>query len=147
VSYSNLALVEQDLGNLPQARSLLLKALAIQEKAYEPDHPTLATSYSNLALVEKALGNLPQARSLLLKALAIQEKAYEPDHPTLAIRYWNLSQVEQPLGNLQEAIALARRAHPILRARLGEQHQYTQIVHRWLTTHDPDFHTFLESLP
>ena len=53
-------MVEQDLGNLAEARRLLTRAIEIQEKAFEPDHPNLAVSYSNLALVEKALGNLAE---------------------------------------------------------------------------------------
>ncbi|MGC8493457.1 MAG: tetratricopeptide repeat protein, partial [Syntrophobacteraceae bacterium] len=73
--YSNLALVEQDLGDLAEAKRLLKRAVEIHEKAYEPDHPTLATIYSNLALVEKALGNLAEAKRLLKRAVEIHEKA------------------------------------------------------------------------
>ncbi len=100
----------QALGNLAEARSLLRRAIAIEEKAYDADHPTLATSYSNLAVVEQALGNLAEARSLLRRAIAIEEKAYDADHPTLAISYSNLALVEQDLGNLAEARSLLRRA-------------------------------------
>ncbi len=85
-------MVEQTLGNLAEARSLLRRAIAINEKAYDADHPTLATSYSNLAVVEQTLGNLAEARSLLRRAIAIEEKVYDADHPDLAIR------ILEPLG-------------------------------------------------
>ena len=75
IRYSNLALVEQDLGHLEEARELLQRAIAIGEKAYEADHPTLATSYNNLARVEQDLGNLKESRSLLRKAIAIDVAA------------------------------------------------------------------------
>jgi len=124
--YSNLALVEQDLGNLDEARILMIKAVAIEnldearilmkkavpinEKVFEPDHPSLATSYSNLAMVERDLGNLDEARILMKKAVAIYEKVFEPDHPSLATSYSNLAMVEKGLGNLDEARILMKKA-------------------------------------
>src|SRR5204863_333464 len=35
------------LGRFGECQSLLRRAVAIDEKAYEPDHPTLARDYSN----------------------------------------------------------------------------------------------------
>ena len=110
VSYSNLALVEQDLGNPAEARRLLLRAIGIDEKAFETDHPNLAIRYSNLALVEKDLGNLAEARRLLTRAIEINEKTFETDHPNLAIGCSNLATVEQDLGNPAEARRLLLRA-------------------------------------
>ena len=69
------------MGNLPEAKRLLQKAVAIDEAAFEPNHPTLATIYSNLALVEQDLGNLPEAKRLLQKAVAINEASLPQDHP------------------------------------------------------------------
>ncbi|MSR58068.1 MAG: tetratricopeptide repeat protein, partial [Planctomycetaceae bacterium] len=93
----------QHRGSYSAARDLLKRAIEIKEKAYAPDHPTLAVSYSNLGMVERALGNLDAARDLLKRAIEIEEKAYAPDHPTLAVSYSNLALVEQALGNLDAA--------------------------------------------
>jgi tetratricopeptide (TPR) repeat protein len=93
-----------------EARELLRRAIAIQEKVFGPDHPNLAGFYNNLALLEHYLGNLTDARELLQRAIAVGEKAMEPDYPTLAIRYSNLAMVESDIGNLIEARNLARRA-------------------------------------
>ncbi|KUG28038.1 hypothetical protein ASZ90_002104 [hydrocarbon metagenome] len=112
-SYSNLALVEKDTGNLAEARCLLLRAIEIEEKAFDQDHPALATSYSNLALVELDLGNLAEARHLLQRAVEIEEKAFEQDHPNLAKDYSNLALVEHALGNLAEARLLLHRTFKI----------------------------------
>ena len=40
----------------------MLRAIEIEEKVFEPDHPALAIGYSNLAKVEQALGNLTKAQ-------------------------------------------------------------------------------------
>ncbi|WP_310601173.1 tetratricopeptide repeat protein [Desulfobulbus sp.] len=108
------------MGNLNEARSLLIKAVAINEKAYKPDHPTLAISYSNLATVEQDLGNLNEARALMLKAIAINEKIYEPDHPTLATSYSNLAMVEQNLDNIEESLAFRAKYIAIQRHHIEQ---------------------------
>ncbi len=103
ILYSNLALVEQDLGNLIVAKDYLLKAIKIIEQNYEPNHPAFASSYSNLATVELDLGNLTDAKNYLLKAIKIDELNFEPNHPTMAIDYSNLAMIEKDLGNLTGA--------------------------------------------
>ena len=61
----------QDLGDPRGARPLLERALAIDEAAYGPDHPDVATDLSNLAHILQALGDLEGARPLQERALAI----------------------------------------------------------------------------
>ena len=131
------------LGNFTEARELLRRAIAIDEKAYKPDDPDLAISYSNLALVEQDLGNLAEARELLRRAIAIQEKAYEADHPALATGYSNLATVEQDLGNLAEARELLRRAIPILENAYEPDHPnlaFSYSALGWTEKHAGDFH-------
>jgi cellobiose-specific phosphotransferase system component IIA len=52
-----------------------------QEKAYEPDHPTLAVRYLNLGAIEAADGNIEQARTLIERAHAIFLGRLGPEHP------------------------------------------------------------------
>ena len=47
---NNLAVLLQDLGDLPAARVLLEQALASDRKTYGDDHPEVATDRNNLAL-------------------------------------------------------------------------------------------------
>jgi len=51
IRYSNLAAIEQDLGHLEEARHLLQRAIEIQEKAFEPDHPNTLVMKNHLAAV------------------------------------------------------------------------------------------------
>jgi tetratricopeptide (TPR) repeat protein len=115
------------------------KAIAIQEKHFDSEHPNLAIHYSNLATVEQNLGDLAEARRLMKKAIVIEEKHFDPEHPTLALRYWNLACIEQDFGAMEQARDLARRAYRIQFKRLGPEHWLTQRVREWLEQHDPDF--------
>ena len=76
---------------LAEARPLAERALAIDEAAYGPDHPDVATVLNNLAHILQDLGQLAEARPLAERALAIAEAAYGPDHPDVAIRLSNLA--------------------------------------------------------
>jgi tetratricopeptide (TPR) repeat protein len=119
---SNLAMIEQDLGQLEEARRLARRALAIFERVLDEGHPKLATSYSNLAQIEQDLGQLEEARRLMRKALAIEEKAFAADHPSLATSYNNLAQIEKDLGQLEEARRLMRKTLAIFERVLDEGH-------------------------
>ena len=84
-SLSNLALVEQDLGNLPEAKRLYLRAIEIETKHFDPDHPNLAISYANLAQLELAVGNRRAAKELAGRSLAIFRKRLPSGHPHIAM--------------------------------------------------------------
>jgi hypothetical protein len=55
--------------------------LPIGEKAYEDDHPALATSYNNLAYVEQDLSNMAEARRLMRRAYEIWRAKLGAEHP------------------------------------------------------------------
>ena len=88
---------------LPEAKATLERALAIEAKAYGPDHPTVAIRLNNLGLVLRDLGDPEAARDHFRRALAIGEKTYGPDHPTVAIRLNNLGGVLRDLSDLEGA--------------------------------------------
>ena len=56
-------------------------ALHINETAYGPDHPHVASTLTNLAEALRDLGEPATARPLLERALHINETTYGPDHP------------------------------------------------------------------
>ena len=58
---------------LTDAKELQERALAIDEAAYGPDHPEVATDLNNLAAILRDLGQPEGARSLQERALAITE--------------------------------------------------------------------------
>ncbi len=93
-----------------EAEPLMRSALAIAEKSYGPDHPTVAILLSNLAAFLQTTNRLAEAESLMCRALAIAEKSYGPDHPDVAIDSNNLAQLFQDTNRLAEAEPLMRRA-------------------------------------
>src|SRR5262249_887596 len=58
-----------------QAAPLLRNALAMREKALDPEHPLVATSLNKLARLLTEQGDLAEARPLFERALAIRKKA------------------------------------------------------------------------
>ena len=78
---NNMSMVLKDLGDLDGARKALQRALAIDEKAFGPDHPDVAIDVNNLSLVLKDLGDLDGARKAFERSLTIFEKVLGPDHP------------------------------------------------------------------
>lgn len=81
-------------GLYTQAHSARVRALAIGEQVYGPDHPEVAIRVNNLGLVLQDLGDLAGARAHFERALAIAEKAYGPDHPTVVAIRDNLNRLE-----------------------------------------------------
>ena len=126
-SYSNLALVLQDLGDYEGAKGLLQKALASGEKNFGKDHPSTAISYSNLALVLQALGDYEGAKGLLQKALASDEKNFGKGHPSTAGSYSNLALVLQALGDYEGAKELLEKAVASDKKNFGIDHPATAI--------------------
>jgi len=104
------------------------RSLELSEKAFEPGHPTIATSQSNLALVLQDLGELKEARDLLRKALESDQKNFEPGHPTIATSQSNLALVLKDLGELKEARDLAQKAYKSFLNKFGPRHPHTMIA-------------------
>jgi tetratricopeptide (TPR) repeat protein len=122
IGHSNLALIQQDQGDLPGARESMERAIAIDEKHSAPDHPTFAIRYSNIATIQKDQGDLPGARRSMARAIAIDEKHFAPDHPTFATRYSNLAIIQQDQGDLPGARASMERAIAIQEKHFTPDH-------------------------
>ncbi len=122
-------------GDYALARSMFEAALEIEEAAYGPDHPSLATRLSNLAAVLRNLGgdeNLKAARAALERALKIDEAAYGSDHPSVGIDHLNMAPLLDQLGNRAGALQHAKRALAIFTASLGAEHGHTQNAAGWV---------------
>ena len=104
------------------ARQAFERALAIDEKAFGPDHPNVARHVNNLGMVLKDLGDLDDARKAFQRALAIDEKAFGPDHPNVARDVNNLGGVLQDLGDLDGARKAYQRALAIVEKAFGPDH-------------------------
>lgn len=89
-----------DIADYAAARAAYERALAIDEKAFGPDHPNVARDVNNLGSVLKALGDLPAARAAFERALKIMEK-YAPNNPNTQTARENLERVMKALERKQ----------------------------------------------
>jgi tetratricopeptide (TPR) repeat protein len=98
---------------LPDALSLLKRALEVTEGALGPDHPDTATMLNNLATTYRGLGEVDKALPLQQRALKIAEGALGPDHPDMATMLNNLAAIYRGLGEVDKALPLQQRAQKI----------------------------------
>jgi tetratricopeptide (TPR) repeat protein len=117
------------LGVLYRARALhsvaemvLRRALAIDEAALGPSHPTTAMRLNNLAQVLQAMNRLTEAEPLVRRAIAIAEASGGPDDPRVAVGLGNLAELLRAKNHLSEAEPLTRRALAIDEASYGPDH-------------------------
>jgi eukaryotic-like serine/threonine-protein kinase len=119
---SNLACVHRAMGAFEEAKGLLDRALAIEEKTLGSGHPNVAKTLNNLAVVHNDSGSYEEAKVLHERALAIREKTLGPDHPSIATSLNNLGIAYQILGLHGKAKVLHHRALRIRERALGPEH-------------------------
>jgi tetratricopeptide (TPR) repeat protein len=107
---------------LASARSVLERALDIDEKALGPDHTSVATRVNNLGLVLKDQGDLVGAKRCFERALKIDEMTLGPEHTSVAIDINNLGLVLKEQGDLVGAKRCFERALKIDEMTLGPEH-------------------------
>ena len=107
---------------LAEAEGSLKRALAIGEKVYGPDHPTVATDANNLGQILQAQGDLAGALEYTRRALAIDEKIYGPEHPNVARNANNIGSILEAQGDLAGALEYTRRALAIDEKVYGPDH-------------------------
>ena len=105
------------MGKASEAAPLLERTLAIEEKAYGPEHVELAFALNNLAVSRAALGELAAACKLYERALAIAVNVYGEDHPEVARILSGYASVLLKLGEKQLAFDAAVRTE-----KIGREH-------------------------
>ncbi len=120
-TYNNLGSLLIDMGDLPNARVFIEKAIAINE-IYGTDHLDVARDYSNMGQVLKDLGDHPNSRIYHEKALAIFEKRHGENHPDVATTYNNLGLLFQTMGDLPNSKIYYEKALAIGEKTLGPDH-------------------------
>ncbi len=108
-----------------QAEPLYLRALAINEKILEPEHPNTGTTLHQLALLYRKQGKYEQAEPLLVRACAISEKMGGPEHPSTAATLNELARLYWSQGKYVQAEPLYLRALAISEKILGPEHPDT----------------------
>jgi len=105
-----------------ECEGLVLRALAIDEAAYGPDHPRVAIIVNNLGSVLRDRDDLDGAEDAFRRALSINEAAYGPNHPKVAGCINNLGGVLRAQGDLAGAGDAFQRALAIDENAYGPDH-------------------------
>jgi tetratricopeptide (TPR) repeat protein len=113
------------LATYRDARLLLERALAMDEKVLGLGHSDTARSLNNLGYLLRLQGDLVGALPFYKRALAIREKALGPDHPATATSLNNLGALLEVQGDLAGALPFFTRALAIREKTLGPDHPAT----------------------
>jgi len=158
--YSNLALIQQAQGDLPGARGVLERAIAIDSKHFASDHPAFAIRYSVLALIQKDQGDLYKlqgkfteaknelatARANIERAIVIDSKHFAPDHSTFATRYSNLATIQQDEGHLSKSLGELNKANGSFAAALASISRAIKIGSDYFGLDHPNLATMSSNL-
>ena len=112
-SLNGLALVHNDKGEYVEAEKLLLRAVAVHERAERRDHPYLATVLTNLGILYTNLQRYAEAEPMFERAKYIQDRSLRDDHPDVALRLHATAALYQATGRVAEATLLAQRADAV----------------------------------
>eukprot|EP00976_Prorocentrum_cordatum_P080121 1183850-Prorocentrum_minimum.AAC.2 len=122
----------QQMGKADDALPLCQRSLAVMEKVYGSDHPSVALSLNNLANVYDTIGEYDDALPLYQRSLAICEKVYEAEHPSVATGLQNLGLLYYKMGSKGDARPLFERAVAVNERVLGKEHPETVMMRDWL---------------
>jgi tetratricopeptide (TPR) repeat protein len=125
VSYNNIGVTYDSMGEYPKALEYFLKDLAIRECVFGTEHPDTAGSYNNIGSLYGCTGNYPKALKYHLKALAIRERILGADHPSTAISYNNIGLAYNSMGDYPKALEYLMKALAIRERVLGTEHPDT----------------------
>jgi tetratricopeptide (TPR) repeat protein len=119
---NELGVLLESKARYEDAEPLFRRALAISEKRYGPDHPSVAIYLNNFAGLLRDTNRLSEAEPMYRRALAIGEKSDGPDHPNVATRLNNLAGLLRATNRLSEAEPMYRRALAIVEKSHGPDH-------------------------
>ena len=123
-SLNNLGFVHYRQGDLSGARDYLEGALCINETAFGPNDPEVASTLNNLGQVLHREGDLADARDAHERALEIKEADpdFGPNHPDVGRTLNYLGVVLRDLGELRAARDAHQRAFDILQDHFPRDH-------------------------
>ena len=124
IGLNNLAIVAQNMGDLPLAERLFRDAVRRHERTYGERHPETALAKGNLGLLLQREGRLAEAEPLLRDALDAKLTVYGPDNYRVAYTRVSLALLLQDQGNLAAAESEFRQALVIYDKSLPANHLY-----------------------
>ncbi|MEL7339876.1 MAG: tetratricopeptide repeat protein, partial [Bacteroidota bacterium] len=107
---SNLSIALSEIGNVDQAISVQMQAIASRESFLEADHPYLANSYDILGNLFREKAKFAEAIEYLTKAADIRKVKLGPHHPDYTLSLANLAYAFAKQKQWTEAIELMQQA-------------------------------------
>jgi tetratricopeptide (TPR) repeat protein len=149
VSYSldGLGHLYAQMARYDDSLKVELRALAIREKAYGPEHPITANTMNNIGATLEALGRFDEALDYQRRALAIREKVLPAVHADLATSHVNLGILYYDKGKLDEALAEFKTALDLAERALGSEHRQVAETLDYVATLYAAKAQFAEALP
>ncbi len=128
---SNLGKARFFSGHYLEARALLERALAVEQRAHgTDDHPAVAGRRQDMAIVEEQLGAYERSESLYQRALETLRRVLGEHHRDVAKILSNLAELRLTTGRINDAENLHCQALEIKRRALGEEHpSYATSLH------------------
>jgi len=119
----NLAIVEQNMGDLKQAETLYRDALNRMQSAYGERHPETAITKGNYGLLLQREGRLTEAEPLLRDAVDIRLSLFGPDNYKVGYGRVSLAMLLHDKGDLAASENEFRQALAIYDKSLPANHQ------------------------
>jgi tetratricopeptide (TPR) repeat protein len=116
-----IAYAEVRSGRFEEAKDWIERALAANERALGPEHPTSARLYTAMGNILTSLRRWDDAKPIFAKAGSLAERAYGPQHPSVGIALLNQGRMVFS-ADPQQAAARFERALRILEGSLGRDH-------------------------
>eukprot|EP01062_Namystynia_karyoxenos_P084379 TRINITY_DN9910_c0_g7_i1.p1 TRINITY_DN9910_c0_g7~~TRINITY_DN9910_c0_g7_i1.p1 ORF type:complete len:1092 (+),score=364.41 TRINITY_DN9910_c0_g7_i1:73-3348(+) len=124
-TYSGLASLYEDSGQVEEAEPLRAKSLWIRLRTLGRMHLAVSTSLNNLAVNLYHQQRFDEAEPLFRLDIDICERILGPDHEDLATSLNNLANILTQQGRFDKAEPLYRRDIDITTRRLGRTHPLT----------------------
>ncbi|HLL82737.1 MAG TPA: tetratricopeptide repeat-containing protein kinase family protein, partial [Longimicrobium sp.] len=109
-------------GRRQEALAARQEALALAEKVYPAEHPTVAIALSNVGWALFEQGEDEQALSYQRRALPLLERDFGKAHPRVALVLMRIGNIVNARGDTAEAERSNRRALAILEGAFGPNH-------------------------
>jgi eukaryotic-like serine/threonine-protein kinase len=111
-----------DLGQFPDARTQLERALEVERRALGAEHPKTLRTMSRLGCLTYLQGRNPEAEALLDRTLKIQRRVMGPEHPDTLRSMFYLAVTYEEQSKFPQAEALEGQTLEIQRRVLGPEH-------------------------
>ena len=108
-----------------EAEALFKRALAINEKAFGRQHPTVVLAWQNLSVIYASQNKFSEAHKAARESLEISLQLFGAYNPRIGSICRTLATVYALQGKYEEAERFAERSIAILESTLGERHPET----------------------